>query len=97
MDLLAAYGVTSRHCMEAPGVYVGDAKIAALGLRVRNGCCYHGLALNVDMDLAPFTVINPCGYAGLTVTQTSLVGVPQPLEILGDKLTAGLLRRLQNA
>ncbi|MGA9469501.1 MAG: lipoyl(octanoyl) transferase LipB, partial [Candidatus Macondimonas sp.] len=63
------YGIKAHARREAPGVYVAGAKIAALGLRVRRGCCYHGLALNVDMDLAPFAGINPCGYADLAVTQ----------------------------
>lgn len=69
IDLLAEHGVQAERRADAPGVYVAGAKIASLGLRVRNGCSYHGLALNVDMDLEPFSRINPCGYAGLTVTQ----------------------------
>jgi lipoyl(octanoyl) transferase len=70
IDLLAEHGVTAERRDGAPGVYVGDAKIAALGLRIRNGCSYHGVSLNVDMDLSPFAAINPCGYAGLKVIQT---------------------------
>ncbi|MBK1694011.1 octanoyltransferase [Chromatium weissei] len=69
IDLLALNGIVAERRVGAPGVYVADAKIAALGLRVRRGCTYHGLALNVAMNLAPFTQINPCGYAGLRVTQ----------------------------
>ncbi len=69
IDVLAGYGVTAERLAGAPGVYVGNAKIAALGLRVKSGCTYHGLALNVDMDLAPYRAINPCGYAGMAVTQ----------------------------
>ncbi len=69
IDLLAGYGVSSNARSDAPGVYVNDAKIAALGLRVRKGCSFHGLALNVDMALEPFSRINPCGYEGLEVTQ----------------------------
>jgi lipoyl(octanoyl) transferase len=69
IDLLAEHGVAAERRADAPGVYVAGAKIASLGLRVRNGCCYHGLALNVDMDLEPFGRINPCGYAGLAVTR----------------------------
>ena len=69
IDLLAEHGVAAERRADAPGVYVAGAKIASLGLRVRNGCSYHGLALNVDMDLEPFGRINPCGYAGLAVTQ----------------------------
>ena len=74
IDLLAGYGIESCARRDAPGVYVNNAKIAALGLRVRKGCSFHGLALNVDMDLEPFSRINPCGYEGLEVTQlTNLV------------------------
>jgi lipoyl(octanoyl) transferase len=69
IELLAGYGVEASAKREAPGVYVNGAKIAALGLRVRKGCSFHGLALNVDMDLEPFSRINPCGYEGLEVTQ----------------------------
>ena len=74
IELLAAHGILAAARPDAPGVYVDGAKIASLGLRVRQGCSYHGLALNVDMDLAPFRRINPCGYPGLAVTQlTELV------------------------
>ncbi|HMM46941.1 MAG TPA: lipoyl(octanoyl) transferase LipB [Thiobacillaceae bacterium] len=76
IGLLAGHGVTAERRAGAPGVYVAGAKIAALGLRVRRGCTYHGLALNVDMDLAPFGAINPCGYAGMAVTQCRDLGVP---------------------
>lgn len=69
IDLLAEYGVEAVGRRDAPGVYVDGAKVAALGLRVRRGCCYHGLSLNVAMDLEPFSRINPCGYAGLKVTE----------------------------
>lgn len=68
IELLADYGLEAYARKDAPGVYVGDAKIAALGLRVRRGCSFHGLAFNIDMDLAPFDRINPCGYAGMAVT-----------------------------
>ncbi|NOQ89729.1 MAG: lipoyl(octanoyl) transferase LipB [Gammaproteobacteria bacterium] len=71
IDLLADHGVEASARRDAPGVYVNNAKIAALGLRVRKGCSFHGLALNVDMDLEPFSRINPCGYEGLEVTQLS--------------------------
>lgn len=94
IDLLAAYGTPARGRNDAPGVYVGAAKIAALGLRIRNGCCYHGLALNVDMDLSPFDAINPCGYPGLEVTQTRDLGIADSLAALGEKLVAHLLLRL---
>ena len=69
IELLADYGVNSSARRDAPGVYINDAKIAALGLRVRKGRSFHGLALNADMDLEPFSRINPCGYEGLEVTQ----------------------------
>lgn len=95
LDLLAARGIQGERRTGAPGVYVGGAKIAALGLRVRNGCCYHGLALNVDMDLAPFHAIDPCGYPGLAVTQARDLGVEDSIETLGDALATilpGLLR-----
>ncbi|WP_261843872.1 lipoyl(octanoyl) transferase LipB [Aliamphritea ceti] len=68
IELLAERGLEAYARKDAPGVYVGDAKIAALGLRVRRGCSFHGLALNIDMDLSPFNQINPCGYAGMAVT-----------------------------
>ena len=71
VGVLASYGVDAAARQDAPGVYVKDAKIAALGLRVRKGCSFHGLALNVDMDMEPFSQINPCGYEGLEVTQLS--------------------------
>lgn len=69
--LLAEYGVSAHARPDAPGVYVGTAKIASLGLRIRRGCSFHGLALNVDVDLEPFSRINPCGYAGLAMTRLS--------------------------
>jgi len=75
IELLATYAVIANSRKDAPGVYVNGAKIAALGLRIKRGCSYHGLALNVDMDLEPFSRINPCGYAGMAVTQIKeLVG-----------------------
>jgi lipoyl(octanoyl) transferase len=69
IDVLASYGVAGRSRRDAPGVYVGDRKLAALGLRIRRGCSYHGVAINVNMDLSPFARINPCGMRGLEVTQ----------------------------
>jgi len=94
IDLLAAYGVPAAGRHEAPGVYVGGAKIAALGLRIRNNCCYHGLAFNVDMDLSPFHSIDPCGYTGLAVTQARDLGMVDGAELLGEKLVRHLLDRL---
>ena len=88
IDTLAAHDVRAARKNGAPGVYVGGAKIAALGLRVRRGCCYHGVALNVHMDLAPFSAIDPCGYPGLEVTQTSAHGIAADAEEFGDELAS---------
>lgn len=86
INLLADYGLEAHGRTDAPGVYVGAAKIAALGLRVKNGCCYHGLALNVDLDLEPFHTINPCGYAGLEVTSTQNLGITDTKERISVRL-----------
>ncbi len=91
IDLLADYGIKAEGREDAPGVYVGDAKIAALGLKIKNGCSYHGLAFNVDMDLAPFANINPCGYEGLKVAQFIEFGIPAQLEELQAELTQNLV------
>jgi len=91
IDLLAAHGVKAERQAGAPGVYVAGAKIAALGLRVKHGCAYHGLAFNVDMDLAPFAAINPCGYAGMRVTQCRDLGVALTLQQAERALTQALL------
>lgn len=95
VNLLAEYDVTAHYREQAPGVYVGDAKIAALGLKVKNGCCYHGLAFNVDMDLSPFSNINPCGHAGLRVTQACELGITVPLNELQAELAQNLVHGLQ--
>jgi len=95
INLLAGYGIAAHGRAQAPGVYVGEAKIAALGLRIRNGCCYHGLALNVDVDLAPFQAINPCGYPGLEVTRTRDLGITDPKARIGDRLIECLRHVLQ--
>ena len=95
IDLLAEYGVKANGREDAPGVYVGDAKIAALGLKIKNGCSYHGLSFNVDMDLSPFDNINPCGYEGLRVTQAIEVGITVPWEELQAQLTQNLVHGLQ--
>lgn len=85
ITLLARYGITAQGDREAPGVYVQGSKIAALGLRVTRGYTYHGLSLNVAMDLEPFQRINPCGYAGLQVTQCRDLGIDQaPFELAGE-------------
>lgn len=89
--LLAEEGVAAEGRVDAPGVYVGAAKIAALGLRVKNGCCYHGLALNIDVDLAPFADINPCGHAGMAVTRTRDLGLDLTVQAAGGRLSQHLL------
>jgi lipoyl(octanoyl) transferase len=95
IDLLAEYGVRANSRVEAPGVYVGSKKIAAVGLRIARGCCYHGLALNVDMDLSPFASIDPCGYPGLAVTQLRDLGIPDSLESVSHKLADHLQQALR--
>lgn len=94
IDLLEEYSIDTKVRKDAPGVYVEDAKIAALGLKIKNGCCYHGIALNVDMDLTPFSAINPCGYSGLKITQTSNLGISDGLDILTNKLSEKLKARI---
>lgn len=94
IDLLAAHDIQAQRRPGAPGVYVNDAKIAALGLRIKHGCSYHGLALNVDMDLQPFSNINPCGYQGLTVTQMRDLGVTQPLTQITQSLSEHLIQQI---
>jgi len=81
----------------APGVYVDGAKVAALGIRVRQGRAYHGLSLNVDMDLSPFHVIDPCGYPGLAVTQLRQLGIFGTVESVGDRVASLLAERIENA
>lgn len=85
IDLLADYGIEGTRRDQAPGVYVEGKKIAALGLRIKHGMSYHGLALNVDMDLTPFSHINPCGYEGMEVTQLSDLGVEEPLPRVAER------------
>ena len=92
IDFLASCGIKGERLSDAPGVYVGSAKIAALGLRVKNGCCYHGLSLNVGMDLSPYAAINPCGYENMAITQLHDLGVPINQESVGE----ALLTHLQN-
>jgi lipoyl(octanoyl) transferase len=96
IDLLADYGVSAETRADAPGVYVGNAKIAALGLRIRRGCCYHGLALNVEMDLQPFVAIDPCGYPGLPVTQLRDLGITDSIAIVSERLVQQLIGQLNS-
>ncbi|MCK2183452.1 lipoyl(octanoyl) transferase LipB [Halomonas sp. YJPS3-2] len=93
--LLAEYGIEAHARPDAPGVYVGEAKIASLGLRIRRGASFHGIALNVDGDLSPFDRINPCGYAGLAMTRLAdLVGEAPSMSEVGERLAACLAREL---
>lgn len=97
IDLLADHGVSGARRDKAPGVYVAGRKLAALGLRVRRGCTFHGLALNVDMDLAPFAGINPCGYEGLEVTQLRDLGIRLDVEQAGEAFREHFERRLKQS
>lgn len=94
MDLLKSYGIESHLKKGAHGVYVKDAKIAALGLKVKNGVTYHGLSLNVNMNLSPFSQINPCGYKGLAVTQLSDLTDNVQLKTIGNELTKLLIQHV---
>ncbi|MBE9568316.1 MAG: lipoyl(octanoyl) transferase LipB [Proteobacteria bacterium] len=94
IDLLATYDVSANARPDAPGVYVNSAKIAALGLRIRKGCSFHGLALNVDMDLEPFARINPCGYEGLAVTRLKDLYPDVELDGVTEKLQQILVKNL---
>ena len=94
IDLLAELGITAYGDVNAPGVYVAGEKIASLGLRIKNGAVYHGLSLNVDMDLTPFSWINPCGYAGLKVTQLKDHGATLTVAETAERLLPHLERNL---
>lgn len=95
IDTLAEWNIDAVRRDGAPGVYVNDAKVAALGIRVRRGCTFHGLAFNVAMDLSPFHRINPCGYAGLAVTSMSDLGGPSSLDAVKAVLVAQLARQFR--
>jgi len=90
IDTLADYGLAAQRKDGAPGVYIAGDKIAALGLRVRNGCSYHGLAINVDADLAPFGWINPCGYEGLKTIRMKDFGIDASVDAVGERLLGHL-------
>lgn len=94
IDVLQSYGIAAQRKLGAPGVYVKGAKIAALGLRVKNGCSYHGLALNVAMDLTPYGAINPCGYAGMEVTDLATLGVRVSINDVMTTLSQHLVTQL---
>jgi lipoyl(octanoyl) transferase len=94
IDTLADFGIAAARRAGMPGVYVGEAKIAAVGLRVSRGCTYHGIALNVDMDLKPFDGINPCGYAGLETTSMAALGARDSIGAVQERLETRLLAAL---
>ncbi|MDN3485950.1 lipoyl(octanoyl) transferase LipB [Pseudoalteromonas sp. APC 3224] len=94
IESLAEFAIDAYAKADAPGVYVNDSKIASLGLRVRCGCSFHGLALNVNMDLSPFLRINPCGYAGMNMVQTKELNGPQNLEAAGEGLVKHMIKKL---
>ena len=94
IDLAAACGIEAECRRSAPGVYVAGAKLASVGVRVRRAGCYHGLAINVAMDLEPFSRINPCGFAGLQMTQLSALGGPRTVEACAAALEPHLRRAL---
>ena len=96
INILAQQGIQAQNREDAPGVYVNNAKIASLGLKIKKGCCYHGIAFNINMDMTPFNFINPCGYAGLRVTQTSDIGIKTPLVQLEQQLAENLIELLQH-
>ena len=95
IDLLNSYNIHSQARANAHGVYVDEAKIASLGLRVHSGCSYHGVALNVDMDAAPFSLINPCGIPGLAITQLKDHGVAESIQVVSEKLIFKLCEHLE--
>ena len=94
IDLLAEHNITANARSDAPGVYVDGNKIASLGLRLKQQCCYHGLALNVDMDLSPFSSIDPCGYKGMQVTQLRDLGIQTSTQEVGTDLLKKLATKL---
>ena len=96
IELLAQFKIVAFAKNDAPGVYVNEKKIASVGLRLKNNCCYHGLSLNVDMDLAPFLAIDPCGYQGLEISQTKDLGITQTPHQMGLALNMILQKNLQN-
>jgi lipoyl(octanoyl) transferase len=96
IDLCADYAIEAQRRDKAPGVYVDDRKLAALGLRIRKGCAFHGLSLNIDMDLAPFSMIDPCGYRDLEVTQLRDLGIEASTETLTEQFQNHLERLLKS-
>lgn len=97
IDVLAGLGIDAESRKDAPGVYVSGKKIAALGLRVKRGACYHGLSLNVDMDLSPFSYINPCGYQGMEVIDIKSLGVELTMPNAKQLLVSALKKQMQKS
>jgi lipoyl(octanoyl) transferase len=97
IDAVAGYGVTAQSRADAPGIYVAGAKLGSVGLRIRRGCSYHGLALNIDMDLAPFDQIDPCGYAGLPVTRLQDLAQSVDPDTFADEFAPILIDRIRSA
>jgi lipoyl(octanoyl) transferase len=97
VDLLAAFDIEGASRANAPGVYVGERKLASVGLRVRRGASYHGMALNVDLDLEPFTRIDPCGFAGLEMTDLARLGVREDFRAIAERMQRNLISRLRDA
>ena len=93
IEYLSAHKLVGERLKSAPGVYVDHKKIACLGLRVKNGCCFHGMAINVDMDLTPFSYIHPCGLAGMQVTQLSDLALDCSCRQLAADLTEGIIQQ----
>lgn len=93
INLLHELGITAAANLKAPGVYVNDKKICSIGLRVRKGCTYHGIAFNLNMDLQPFSLINPCGFTGLQMTQLSELGIEADITLIGRRLINYLIEK----
>ncbi len=94
IDLLASYKIKAKNRADAPGVYINGAKIAALGLRIKRSCSYHGMAFNIDMDLEPFSRINPCGYENMPVTQCADIRIHDNVKIITKKIQQLFIERL---
>lgn len=95
VDLAADYGIEAASRCDAPGVYIDGVKLASVGLRIRRGSSFHGMALNVDVDLEPFSRINPCGFKGLQLTDLARLGADSDLGVVRDKLLPHFLRHLK--
>jgi len=94
VDLVAEYDIDAKVRKDAPGVYVENKKIASVGLRIRRGSSFHGMALNIDVDLAPFSCINPCGFSNLKITDLAALGIPTNRAVIRTTVEKNLLGRL---